>query len=603
MFASSLLSSAVMAIIMVGLILLGCARSSAQTDQDNWYLWQTNTPGSAPYGVTIGPDGRIFVSAGNGTIQACSNGVWSTFVSNSFGAGLSFNSPLGLITDSSSNLYVADAGDNCVFEFSGTGTFVRQFGPSAGSAGSLSGVRDVAIQTNGLVFVVENGNSRVSVFNPDGSFNSLFVTNGSLTSQVSSPVSIAIADSGKVYVTQNYTSYHQLQNLGGDTFRMLKAFDSLGNPLFQVNLNDQRFFQDECNNGHDYLGPCSVRVDRSDLVHVISSACGTYYQCINNGDPNYQMYWRVFTGDGTLLQFNTFSFGYEWNTGELFWPCQAIGPDGTVLIADYYGGFMKVYPYGRRELQPTPYDATSFPEVLQITQRTNSGVIDIYYRVSDFDDSNTFSAMLVFTNGTQSLSDCLVPESFTEGTGTNIDAIVPTVQPLHVAWNVPADWPTTNVANLRVAILAKDSRQGMLDVHYLGLPAARGMGPLEISASPLIQSDFSQVWWWLLATNDPGIALSNGVILGTEGTNAGTVFCSGDNETTGSGRAYVYQKMKVRQATGAEVSWAAQGGESTGVVNQWSPTISVSGRPGAVNEYGFDTGNWGTNAWWIVPLQ
>lgn len=285
----------------------------------------------------------------------------------------------------------------------------------------------------------------------------------------------------------------------------------------------------------------------------------------------------------------------------VLWPSSAVGPDGTMIYCSHYSSSLQIYRYAKRELDPVPYDAPSMPEVLHVTQRTNATIMDIYYQVTDQDDSNTFAGMLVFTNGSQSLSDCLQPASFTEGTGTNINAVIPTGQPLHVVWNAGADWLPTNNSNCWVAIMAKDNRQALLDVHYLKLPADHGMPALEISASPLIQSDFAQVWWWLLATNDPGIRLSNSVIYGIGGAYDGLVLCNGDNNTTTNGQAYIYAKMNVRQATATEVSWASLG-SNTSITNQWTPTISVAGRPKAVNEYGFDTGNWGASAWWVVPL-
>jgi len=87
-------------------------------DQDNWYLWQTSSPGFSPYGVTIGTDGRIFAGTSSGMIQVCSNGVWSIFVSNTFAPGLSFSQPLGMITDTASNLYVAPGPADAASEWS-----------------------------------------------------------------------------------------------------------------------------------------------------------------------------------------------------------------------------------------------------------------------------------------------------------------------------------------------------------------------------------------------------------------------------------------------------------------------------------------------------
>jgi len=593
--------------------------------QDNWYAWHTygntgitslncmnTSPGTAatnggissPYGIAVGPDGRIFVADHSYGLIQCysSNGAFMFSITNGFNGGQNFSQPLGMITDKSGNLYVADNGNNCVFEFGSNGTFVQEIGGVSGtSPGQLSGVRDVAVAANGQIYIVENGNSRVSQFNPNGTFNQILINSGSLGSQLSSPVSIAISDAGEILVTQDYMSYQSEVTEGGG-FRMLKAFNTNAgtNFLFQIDLSDAHGFNDGCFGGTAYEGPCCVRVDSSGLVHVISGACGSKYDCGNDGENPYPIIWRVFNLSGTQLQYNTLGFGYE-STAEIFWPCQAIGPDGTMFFVDQPTGQIQQYLYAKREQDPVPKNAPSMPEVLSVQQRTNSTIIDIYYHVTDLDDSNTFAGILIFTNGTQSLSDCFQPQTFVEGTGTNINAVVPTGQTLHLAWNAGMDWSTTNTANFVVGIIAKDLRQGgLLDFHFLDLPADHGLPALEISATPLIQSDFSQVWWWLLATNDPGISLSNGVIHGVGGAYNGLALCNGDNNTTTNGQAYIYAKMNVRQATTTEVAWASEG-PNVGITNQWAPTIAVAGRPKAVNEYGFDTGNWGTNAWWIVP--
>jgi len=347
------------------------------------------------------------------------NGAYSFSITNGFGGGQSFSQPLGMITDKAGNLYVADNGNNCVFEFSGSGTFIQKFGGIGGSApGQLSGVRDVAVSTNGQVYVLENGNSRVSSFNPDGSFNSVLITNGSLDGQLSNPVSIAISDSGKIFVAQDYISYQGRTTASG-SFLRLKAFDTNGNFLFLTGTGGAVYYMDPCNHiaAYVFLGSCSVRVDRSGWVHVIDSSWGTYYTGCNDPNPNFQMTWSIYNLEGSVVNSYQFSFGPEWDTAKLYWPCQAVGPDGTVFIADANTGTLQQYYYAKREIEPVPRNASSMPEVLAVTERPTNGVVDITYQVNDMDDASTFAAMLVFTNGIQSLSDCLQPASFTEGTG------------------------------------------------------------------------------------------------------------------------------------------------------------------------------------------
>jgi hypothetical protein len=151
--------------------------------------------------------------------------------------------------------------------------------------------------------------------------------------------------------------------------------------------------------------------------------------------------------------------------------------------------------------------------------------------------------------------------------------------------------------------LAKDSRQNLLDIHYLRLKDEQGQPKMTISRSPLVQSDFLQVWWWLLANNDSAISLTSGRVYGASNPYSGKILC--DTEvTTADGRAFVYGRMNVREATANELAWA-RAAVTTNSVEVWSPGRMVGDTPGgyrplAVNEYGFDTGSWGASAWWVI---
>ncbi len=75
------------------------------------------------------------------------------------------------------------------------------------------------------------------------------------------------------------------------------------------------------------------------------------------------------------------------------------------------------------------------------------------------------------------------------------------------------------------------------------------------------------------------------------------------NGTTVAGRQFLFERLGVREATQAETRRALEG-NVPGTVNQWTPrfTVGPSDRPKKVNEYGFDTGDWGSTARWVVPL-
>jgi hypothetical protein len=433
---------------LLTVLMLLCQSSPAfgQSAQDNWYFWQTwplsgqnlSTNGglSSPYGVAIGPDGRVYVGdQGYELVQVyLPNGTYSFSITSPFGGGQSFSQPRGMITDQAGNLYVADQGNNCVYEFSGNGAYIQKFGSGTGSAnGQLNGVMDVAVSTAGLVYVVENANSRLSVFNPDGSFNSILISSGSLNSQLYQPVGVTISDGGTIAVAQNYTAYqgdHFVPNqpsFPGGNFIYTKFFSTNGTYLSQIqDLGFGTYGNDGCGNTMWlYSAPSSTRFDHSGLLHDVLGLFSSWYQC--NGPwglavPSTQ--WHVFNHDGSPKQQNIMAVSTGTIQAGDLWPCNAIGPDETMIFCDHYSGKLQIYHYAKRELDPVPYDAPSLPEVLQVTQRPNASIMDIYYQVTDQDDSNTFAGMLVFTNGTQSLADCLQPVSFTEGTGTNINAVI-----------------------------------------------------------------------------------------------------------------------------------------------------------------------------------
>lgn len=613
---------------LLGLLWLALSQTTLaqQRPQDNWHLEQTwvktnatlnatNGGLSSPYGVAIGLDGRVYVGdEGYGCIQVyLPDGTYSFSITNGFGGGLSFSQPRGMITDKGGNLYVADLGTNCVFMFSSDGTFIRKFGSGTGSGdGQLNGVIDVAVSAAGEVYVLETGNcpshwdcngntitfpvignARVSVFDNNGAFLKTLLGPGSLDGQLQSPASIAISASGRLFISQNYTTVFGL--CGYYNFFMIKVFDLNG--VFSYKFSQTSII------GNSLFGPSSVRVDRSGLLHVILGMSGGKTDCMGCGTalamlPDDSIVWNVFDLDGLLIAANTVGFG---GLSDARWPCHDIGPDGSVIICNNPTKKLNLYRYAMRELWRSPRNAIPMPRVADIQQRPNSPLVDIDYQVTDADDTNVYAAMLVFKNGVQSLSNCIANLTCVEGTATNLGSSIAANQPHRVTWNAGADWGV-NLGDYRVAVLARDSRPGLLDIHYISLPGDRGMPALRISRSPLTTNDFMQVWWWLLATHDPGISLSSNRIYGVSAPNAAKVLCD-DGDTTGEGRSYLFAKMQVREATPEEVDWARHGSTAT-TVNQWPPTRVVGGRPEAVNEYGFDTGNWDTNTCrWVVPLN
>lgn len=568
----------------------------AQRPQDNWYFektWTktmaaTNGGLSASYGVAIGFDSRIYMGdQGLSRIQVyLPDGTFSFAITNTFGDGQSFSQPRGMITDKDGNLFVADYGRNAVFVFSKDGAFIRKVGGVTGSGdGQLSGVMDVGVTPSEDIYILEQDNARVSVFDSNGVFVRSWGGPGTLEGQLSAPRSLALSNTGEVLICQG---------------EIIKFFNGNGVFLKQMDCYSVRYY----NNGDQQirLWPVSVRVDASGLICVVKA----WYNLNKHvsSPSSFNPEWSVFQPDGTLLDTQTLInaplnplSGYPYL---ISWPCHAIDPSGSLLINLYDTRQQTIYRRTFREQCLPLRNAAPMPAVVGIQQRPNSPLVDIDYQVTDADDTNVYACLMVFTNATQSLANCMRSISFAEGTETNLGAVITANQPHRVTWNAGADL-NTKLGDFRVAILAKDSRQRLLDIHYIRLPADRGMPALKISRSPLLPNDFMQVWWWLLATQDSGIRLTGGRIYGSGGALDAKLLCDATG-TTADGRIYVYAKMNVREASSQEVQWAKEGALA-GNVNQWSPTgMTVAGRPMKVNEYGFDTGSWGASAWWVVPL-
>jgi sugar lactone lactonase YvrE len=141
------------------------------------------TIGSSPTGLTVDPNGNIYYTTETGNVsqnvimKMAPNGTVTTFAgsgvagsTNANGTSASFNDPHGLVSDTSGNLFVVDAG----------GSLIRKITPSGDvSTFSGSGVRGT-----------QNGSSTVASFNFRGAGNQ--------------PTGIAISTTNQLFVGQAY---------------------------------------------------------------------------------------------------------------------------------------------------------------------------------------------------------------------------------------------------------------------------------------------------------------------------------------------------------------------------------------------------------------
>jgi hypothetical protein len=136
---------------------------------------------------------------------------------------------------------------------------------------------------------------------------------------------------------------------------------------------------------------------------------------------------------------------------------------------------------------------------------------------------------VAFNAGQNTLDDLILVKNFAEGTGANIGTNIPTGTTRRLTWDIAKDWGS-DFGQLQMEVLAKDNRD-LLNLDFIQMPAVGGDPLLKISRTPLMDSDFLSVWYWLLAAEDPGIKLTYGKVFPT---NAATTFTySGANGVPG----------------------------------------------------------------------
>ncbi|MGA2791297.1 MAG: 6-bladed beta-propeller [Candidatus Bathyarchaeia archaeon] len=213
----------------VGVTLVGSPVPPVRACNTCNFLLTWGSPGagngqfSIPDGVAVDSSGNVYVADyQNSRVEKfTSTGTYVTAwgctnAGNGCSSGGSgngqFSGPWGLAVDSAGNVYVADSGNNRVEKFTGTGTYVTQWGcvspsasfpacPASSTNGQFNDPNGVAVDSAGNVYVVDTYNNRVEKFTSSGTFILTWGSLGSGKGQFYHPESVGADSSGNVYVT------------------------------------------------------------------------------------------------------------------------------------------------------------------------------------------------------------------------------------------------------------------------------------------------------------------------------------------------------------------------------------------------------------------
>lgn len=253
-----------------------------------------------------------------------------------------FDSPSDVAIAPDGMVYIADAGNDRIQQFTPPDTFVRLWGSTGSSNGRFSWPSNVAVAQDGTVYVADRWNYRIQHFSPDGTFLGQWGSRGTGDGQFSSPAGMAVANDGTVYVVDSSNHLVQRFDAAG---RFLSKWGSWG---FADGQFDRPQDTAIARDGTLYVVDYGCRVQRFSLSGSFLGKWGGS----GNGDGQFRRPSGVAVGpddtvfvvdawQGSIQRFTgTGGFLGKWGTwgngdGQFTFPSGvSIGADGTVYIAD-----------------------------------------------------------------------------------------------------------------------------------------------------------------------------------------------------------------------------------------------------------------------------
>jgi len=169
-------------------------KGNAQTTAVIYATTTLATFPSGPSGVAIDPSGIIYVTVGNalekvspsGTVSIIAGSLSVPGSADGTGVAAQFNTPTGIATDTSGNIYVADSGNNAIRKVTPTGVVTTLAGLISGNsdgtgiAAQFNDPVGVAVDLAGNVYVADSANTEVRKVSPTG-VTTTILTSANLT--------------------------------------------------------------------------------------------------------------------------------------------------------------------------------------------------------------------------------------------------------------------------------------------------------------------------------------------------------------------------------------------------------------------------------------
>jgi len=179
-----------------------------------------------PYGVAVGSSGNVYVADSNnetirkitpaGEVTTLAGVAGSSGSADGPGSAARFAFPLGVATDTSENIYVADSNNATIRKITPAGVVTTLAGRAGsfgsadgtGSAARFSGPVGVGVDNSGTVYVADKNNATIRKITPTGAVTTLAGRAGApgnadgigSAARFFEPYGVAIDSTGNVYV-------------------------------------------------------------------------------------------------------------------------------------------------------------------------------------------------------------------------------------------------------------------------------------------------------------------------------------------------------------------------------------------------------------------
>ena len=451
--------------------------------------------------------------------------------------------------------------------------------------------RDLVLDENGTIYVAEYYS--VTCLDNNGSFRwrkgrnatiSNYGSNGSGDGEFNQAFGITVGTDKNLYVCDYSNNRIQVLDRNGSFIRKFGTYGSAPGqfryPLDIISLQNGNLVVGDSYYLHFF------EQDGTFIKRVNTSNARGYVSLANDG--SLFSYQRLRDQDGNQIAYlNNISSGAR----------TCFTPEGDLIVS--YNNNVQIWKRAYRTKGLPTRNVIPQPAIRSISQRSGTNIIDIDFEIVDPDDANATVGILAAKNGQfTSPGSWIIPTAWVDGTGSKIGTPVPTNQVHRVSWNVKGDWPD-QTGTLKFELFCKDARRtSPVDLHFLSLPLPDGN--VTISRSPIKDSDFANYFKYLLATGSSAVTLANDRIKDTNGT----VLLETNLQVSPAGKDAFMNAIGHRWAKQAELSLAKEA-STPGGINAWTPTGQIMPRnlPNKVNEFGFDTGNHGSRAWWVVKAS